>query len=99
MSPWCEVDLFVARCTNQEERRYLCQKYKENMERPVGRGLHSSTSQLNLSRFWSLMPQLPSTSQLNLKRFLVHETPQIAHEKCSHPAEKWTRVVHEKSLC
>ena len=36
---------------------------------PYGRGLHSSTSQLNLRRFWSLMPQLPSTSQLNLRRF------------------------------
>ena len=35
----------------------------------VGRGLHSSTSQLNLSRLWSLMPQLTSTSQLNLRRF------------------------------
>ena len=35
----------------------------------VGRGLHSSTSQLNLSRFLSLMPQLSSTSQLNLRRF------------------------------
>jgi hypothetical protein len=35
----------------------------------LGRGLHSSTSQLNLSRFWSLKPQPASTSQLNLKRF------------------------------
>ena len=31
-------------------------------------GLHSSTSQLNWSRFWSLKPQQASTSQLNLSR-------------------------------
>ena len=35
----------------------------------AGRGLHSSTSQLNLSRFFSLTPQLSFTSQLNLRRF------------------------------
>jgi len=63
-----------------------------------GRGAHSSTFQLNPSRFWSLMPQLPSTSQLNLRRFFVDETPQTAHENCSRHAEKWTRVVHEKCL-
>jgi hypothetical protein len=34
-----------------------------------GRGLHSSTSQLNLSCFWSQKPQQASTSQLNLGRF------------------------------
>ena len=34
-----------------------------------GRGLHSSTSQLNISRFWLLKPQQASTSQLNLRRF------------------------------
>jgi hypothetical protein len=34
-----------------------------------GRGLHSSTSPPNLSRFWSLKPQQASTSQLNLRRF------------------------------
>ena len=33
------------------------------------RGLHSSSSQLNLSQFWSLKPQLASTSKLNLSRF------------------------------
>jgi inorganic pyrophosphatase/exopolyphosphatase len=32
-----------------------------------GRALHSSTSQLNLSRSWSLKPQQESTSQLNLR--------------------------------
>jgi hypothetical protein len=36
---------------------------------PPPRGLQSSTSQLNLSRFWSPKPQQSSTSQLNLKRF------------------------------
>jgi len=30
------------------------------------RGLHSSTSELNLSRSWALKPQQASTSQLNL---------------------------------
>ena len=34
-----------------------------------GRGLHSSTFQLNLSRFWSQKPQQASTSQLNTRRF------------------------------
>ena len=36
-----------------------------------GRALHSSTSQLNLSRFWSQMPQEASTSRLNLRRFCL----------------------------
>jgi UTP:GlnB (protein PII) uridylyltransferase len=31
----CELDLFVARCTNINEQRYLCARYKENIERPV----------------------------------------------------------------
>ena len=31
----CGVDLFAARCTNLQEQRYLCQRYKENVERPV----------------------------------------------------------------
>ena len=31
--------------------------------------IHSSTSQLNLSRVWSLKPLQASTSQLNLRRF------------------------------
>ena len=33
---------------------------------PKGRGLHSSTSQLNLSRLWSLKPRQASASQLNI---------------------------------
>jgi hypothetical protein len=36
---------------------------------PSGRDLHSYTSQLNLSRFWSLKARPASTSQLNLRRF------------------------------
>jgi len=32
-----------------------------------GRGLHSSTSQINLSRSWSLKPRQESTYQLNLR--------------------------------
>jgi len=40
---------------------------------PHGRALHSSTSQLNLSRFWSLKPQPASTSQLNLRRFCRYD--------------------------
>jgi hypothetical protein len=35
---------------------------------PCTRGLHPSTSQLNLSQFWSLKPQLASTSQIKLSR-------------------------------
>jgi len=49
----------------------------------VGRGLHTSTSQLNLSRSWTLNPQQELTSQLNLKR-LCHETlPNHSPQKCS----------------
>jgi len=57
------------------------------------RRLLSSTSQLNLSRLWSLMPQLQSTSQLNLRLAFVDQTPQITHETHSHQAERWTRLV------
>jgi Na+(H+)/acetate symporter ActP len=35
----------------------------------TGRGLTSSTSQLNLSQFWSLKPKLVSTSQLDVSHF------------------------------
>ena len=31
----CEIDLFYERMTNDENARYLCQKYKQNIERPV----------------------------------------------------------------
>jgi len=31
----CEIDLFCERMTNDENTRYLCQKYKQNIERPV----------------------------------------------------------------
>ena len=31
----CEIDLFCERMTNDENARYLCQKYKQNIERPV----------------------------------------------------------------
>lgn len=49
----CEVDLFVARCTNLEEQRYLCQRYKENVERPVSvqimtMGLDEITTELRV---------------------------------------------------
>jgi len=49
----CEVDLFVARCTNLEEQRYLCQRYKENIERPVSvqimtMGLDEITTELRV---------------------------------------------------
>jgi hypothetical protein len=45
--------------------------YKNVVDTPgvAGRGLHSSTSQLYLSRLWSLKSQLASTPQLNLKPF------------------------------
>ncbi|ACO67583.1 predicted protein, partial [Micromonas commoda] len=49
----CEVDLFVARCTNLQEQRYLCQRYKENIERPVSvqimtMGLDEITTELRV---------------------------------------------------
>lgn len=47
------MDLFVARCTNLEEQRYLCQRYKENIERPVSvqimtMGLDEITTELRV---------------------------------------------------
>ena len=51
-----------------------------------GRGLHSSTPQLNLSSFWSQKPQQASISRLNLRRFCIRiqmKPPDIAH-KSSH---------------
>ena len=49
----CEVDLFAARCTNLQEQRYLCQRYKENIERPVSvqimtMGLDEITTELRV---------------------------------------------------
>ena len=39
-------------------------------------GAYSSTSQLNLSQFWSLKPQPASTSQLKVSRFCdIHTRP------------------------
>ena len=49
-------------------------KYKMTMSQYInGRGLHSSSSQLGLSRFWSLKPQQASTSQLNQRRFCRYD--------------------------
>ena len=45
-----------------------------------GGGLQSSTSQLNLSQFWSLQPQLASISQHNLRNFGTG-THNLAHKK------------------
>lgn len=47
------MDLFVGRCTNVRERRYLCQRYKENVERPVSvqimtAGLDETTTELRV---------------------------------------------------
>ena len=49
----CEIDLFVGRCTDVRERRYLCQRYKENVERPVSvqimtAGLDETTTELRV---------------------------------------------------
>jgi hypothetical protein len=49
----CEIDLFVGRCVNVRERRYLCQRYKENVERPVSvqimtLGLDETTTELRV---------------------------------------------------
>jgi len=48
-----------------------------------GRGLHSSTPQLNFSRFWSLKPQQASTYQLNMRFLLPMRPVNIVHKKCS----------------
>ena len=40
-----------------------------------GRGVHPSTLQLNLSRFWSLKPPQGPTSQLSLRRFRPRTLP------------------------
>jgi hypothetical protein len=66
---------------------------------PSTRGLHSSTSQLKLSRFWSLNPQQASTSQLNLRHFCRCDLSlNIAHNKCSRQTGKWTSVFDTKCL-
>ena len=57
----------------------------------LGRGSHSSTSQLNLRRFWSLKPQQESTSQLRRPETSLPMQPlNIAHKNCPRHAEKWT---------
>jgi len=48
------MDLFVGRCTNVRERRYLCQRYKENVERPVSvqimtAGLDETTTEMRVT--------------------------------------------------
>ena len=65
-----------------------------------GRGLHSSTSQLDLSQFWSLMPQLPSTFELNLRRVMSMNCPKLPTKSAYvlRHAGKWTPVVHENCL-
>jgi len=57
-------------------RRYI--QAFEDCGEVLGRGLHSSTSQLNLSRFWSLKPQQASTFQLNLSRFWSLKSQQAS---------------------
>ena len=49
----CEIDLFVERCVDARERGYLCQRYKENVERPVSvqimtSGLDETTTELRV---------------------------------------------------
>ena len=54
----------------KETRVLLSRCAKKILNRALaGRGLHSSTSHLNLSRGRSLKPQRASTSQLTLRRF------------------------------
>jgi hypothetical protein len=55
--------------------RALTNAQMKDRLRALGRDLHSSPYQLNLSRLWSLMPQLPSTSQLNVRRLLTMDLP------------------------
>jgi len=48
------------------------------MQMGVRQGLTLVTSQLNLSQFWSLEPQLASTSQLILSRFKHRASPRTS---------------------
>ena len=68
----------LARQTHEVVEGYTTELFKQGMaEMRImlcmggvdGRGLHSSTFQLNLSHVWSLKPQQASSSQLNLRRF------------------------------
>ena len=62
-----------------------------------GRGLHSSTSHLNLSQFWSLKPKLASTSQLDLSLFR-HLNTQPSQPKVLRQTENWRCVAHKRCL-
>jgi hypothetical protein len=73
VSPWWSACIFDEAHQLKNNKTKM---YEAAMKLPrgrrfglTGRGLHSSTSQLSLSRFWSLKPQQASTSQLNLRRF------------------------------
>jgi len=59
--PWELVEYVSAQCGADSTVAYF--------DGGGGRGLHSSTFQLNLSRVRSLKPQQASTSQLELRRF------------------------------
>ena len=63
----------------------------------AGRGLHSSTSQLNLSHSWSLKPYQARTSQLILRRFLPTEATTTSGKQCPRQAKKWSGVAHEST--
>ena len=60
-----------------------------------GRGLQSSTSQVNLSRSWSLKPYQAPASQLNLGRFLSMEATATVNKQCSRQAGNGTDVAHK----
>ena len=64
--------------------------------RVAGRGFHSSTSQLNMSRSWSLKPYQAPTSQLNLTRFLSMEATTTSNKQCSRHIEKCTGVAQQQ---
>ena len=59
----------------------------------VGRGLHSSTSQLNMSRSWSLKPYQAPTSQLQPETMFVHGSYHHILQKVL--TAQWTGVAHK----
>jgi len=72
----------------------------------LGRGLHSSTSQLNPSNFWSLKPQQAFTSQFNLRRFANatsgHSPQNILTSSCKvdvYSAQKWLTLSWKVVEC
>ena len=62
-----------------------------------GRGLHSSTSHLNLSRFSSMKPQQASTFELKLSRF-CHSNRQPSPQKAFTQTGQWSSAAYKGFL-